>query len=187
MAADDAVDAEPGRFIGHGRFEVADKLHRVLDFVLEESRQRPVGQVELPPDAVHHVVGFEQPVVEAGAQHRHRPGAPDDAVELVSVSDQETPSIGICVNGFLQDLHVAERHVVKVAQQLVVIAGHIDDIDAVFGLAQDRSHDVVVRLRPEDPLPHFPDVDDVADQIEILAVDGMEEVQQVIGAASTKT
>jgi hypothetical protein len=43
-----------------------------------------------------------------------------------------------------------------------------------------------VRLRPEDPLPHFPDVDDVADEIEIFAVYGMQEIQQVIGAASAE-
>ncbi len=103
------------------------------------------------------------------------------------MGDQQPSPVGVRMNGFLQDLHIAERHVVKIPQQLIMIAGYIDHVHAMLGLAQDGSYDIVVRLRPEDPLLHFPDVDDVADQVEILAVDGIEEAQQMIGAAPAET
>ena len=66
MAADDAVDAEARGLIGDSCVEVADELHGVLHFVLEEAGERPVGQVEPAADAVHDIVGPEQIVVEPG-------------------------------------------------------------------------------------------------------------------------
>ena len=34
---------------------------------------------------------------------------------------------------------------------------------------------------------HLPDIDDIADQVEVIAGSGTEEIQQVLGAASGKT
>jgi hypothetical protein len=44
-----------------------------------------------------------------------------------------------------------------------------------------------VRLGPEHPLFHFPEVDDIADEIEVLALDGTEKAQEMVGATATKT
>jgi hypothetical protein len=91
------------------------------------------------------------------------------------------------MDGFLYDLDIPEGHIMIVPKQLVVISRDVDDIGAVFGLSQNRPQYVVVRLRPEDPPLHFPDIDDVSNEVQILAVERMEEVEEVIGAAATKT
>ena len=58
-----------------------------------------------------------------------------------------------------------------VAQELVVVAGDVDDARALARLAQQLLHDVVVRLRPVPALLQPPAVDDVADEIDRLGAD----------------
>ena len=41
-------------------------------------------------------------------------------------------------------------------------------------------------LRPVNLFLHLPDIDDIADQVQVIAGSGMEEIQQVLGAASGK-
>ena len=187
MPADDPVDAQTRGFERHRRLEVADVAHGVLDLVLDGAGQGPVGQSELAPHQVEPGVDAQQQVVRVAAQQRDGPGRTHDAVELVTVDDQETLAVGLAVNDAVDDLDVAEGHAVIVPQHLVVVTGHVDHLGAVLGLAENRSKNVVVVLGPKRPFPHGPDVDDVTDKIEKFAFHRTEEGQQGRGAAATKS
>ena len=78
----------------------------------------------------------------------------------------------------LLDAHVAEGELAVLARRLVVIAGDVDDVGALAGLAHDLLDDVIVALRPVPPALQAPAVDDVADEIEVLALVALQEVEQ---------
>src|SRR3546814_8796336 len=67
-----------------------------------------------------------------------------------------------------------------------MIAGDIDDAGAALRALQHAPDDVIMLGRPEMPFLEAPAVDDVADQIERLAIDMVEEVDQQIGVASAR-
>ena len=85
------------------------------------------------------------------------------------------------------DLDVAEHQPVVIAERPVVIAGNVDDPRAVLGLAENRADDVVMRLRPVETARQAPHVDDVADEVDLLALDAAQEVEQEFRAASLET
>jgi len=62
------------------------------------------------------------------------------------------------------------------AQELVVVAGDVGHLRAALGLGQDAADDVAVLLRPVELRLQGPAVDDVADQVQVLALVGFEEV-----------
>lgn len=64
-----------------------------------------------------------------------------------------------------------------------MVAGDVDDPRAGPGLVEHRTHDRGVARRPVDAPAHGLQVDDVADQIERLALHLMQEVEQVAGLA----
>jgi hypothetical protein len=85
------------------------------------------------------------------------------------------------------NLDVAEHHAVVVAKDAVVVAGNVDDARAVFGLAENRANDVVVRLRPEERFAEAPHIDDVADEVKRFRLDRAQEVEQVGSAAAPES
>jgi hypothetical protein len=74
----------------------------------------------------------------------------------------------------------------EVAGGLVVVAGDVDHLDALAGHAQNLLHHVVVGLRPVPAALQLPAVDDVADQIEPVALDVADEVEQDLGLAASR-
>ena len=105
----------------------------------------------------------------------------DDGVELVAVDDQEVAAVGSYVGVAVGDLDAAEMRALERPQELVVIAGDVDDARALAALAQQLLDHVVVRLRPVPGAAQPPAVDDVADQIDRLGVVVAQEVEQELG------
>ena len=60
-----------------------------------------------------------------------------DRIELVAVDDQEIAAVGGLVDGPVGDLDAAEMGALERSQELVVIAGDIDDPRALAALAQN--------------------------------------------------
>ena len=86
----------------------------------------------------------------------------------------------------LHHLDAAEMGAVIVAQELVVVAGQIDEAGAFAGLAQKLLHHVVVRLRPIPARPQLPAIDDIADQIDRVGIVIAQEVEQAFGLAAAR-
>jgi hypothetical protein len=184
VATDDAVNAAPTRFVGHGLFEVLDELQGVLHLDLQVGRKAPVPQTQPVADARHQSVQHQEgsigPIAEEGEPAR----VLDDAVELVAVHDQEPPAVRRLVDRVTHHHHASEVDAAEVARDLVVVAGHIDHLHALAGHPQDLLDHIVVGLRPVPAALQLPAVDDVADQIELLALHPLDEVQQHIGLAA---
>ena len=84
-----------------------------------------------------------------------------------------------------RQLDPAEVEADEVAKRLIMIAGQIDYARAVLGFLKDAADDVVVSRRPVPAFAQLPPVDDVADQIQGLAVDCLEEIEQQLGLAAS--
>ena len=102
-------------------------------------------------------------------------------VEDIAVDDEIALAVDAVMDGVFDDVDAAEMRAVIVAQELVVIARHIDDLGALARLAQHLLHEVVVRLRPVPVGFQRPAVDDIADEIDGVGVVAAEEVQQPVG------
>src|SRR5262249_19155253 len=74
-----------------------------------------------------------------------------------------------------------------ISQELVVVAGQIDDAGALAPLAQQLLHHIVVRLRPVPARAQLPAVDDVAHQIDGVRVVPAQEIEQALGLAAAST
>ena len=111
-------------------------------------------------------------------------GVEHHAVEVVAVEDQQPASVGGDVDRLEHQFDPAEIQPDIVAQRLVMIAGDVDDARAAVRLLEDAADDIVVARGPVPALAQLPAVDDVADQIERLALDRVEEVDQHVGVAA---
>ena len=148
VAADHAVGAVTPRFARQRLFERADIVHGVLDLQLRPLRQRPVGHAEHAAEEVDEAVHLDREIVGLVAEMGEPARVLHHEVEDVAVDDEVALAVGAGVNGVFHHVDAAEMRAVIVAQELVVIAGNVDDLGALARLAQHLLHEVVVRLRP---------------------------------------
>ncbi|MNE27256.1 hypothetical protein D3C80_1206590 [compost metagenome] len=126
------------------------------------------GQGEL----VGRIAQKRQPAVVAG-----------DHVELVAMNHQQAPAIGGQVLGLVDQLDVAQHQFGIAAQELVMVAGDVDDFGAALAHGQQTADHVGVRLGPVHAATQFPAIDDVADQVDAVRLVALEELRQVLGLA----
>ena len=81
-------------------------------------------------------------------------------------------------NGVAGDNHAPEMNAAKIAHAIIMIARNIDHLDALARQAQDLLDHVIVALRPIPAAFHLPAINDVADQIEGLALHFPDEIKQ---------
>jgi hypothetical protein len=86
------------------------------------------------------------------------------------VQDEKPPPVRGYVRGFGQDRYAAEPVSGEIAETLVVVAGNIDNARSLARLAQEFLDDVVMILAPVPGAPHAPDIDDIADEVEIVGL-----------------
>src|SRR5450432_1207478 len=94
----------------------------------------------------------------------------DDAVEMVAVNHPERAAIGGFVNGFPPQFHAGKAHAAIIPEELVVIAWHIDDTRPFLNLLENKVEHRAVCRAPVPVLLEPPAIDDVADEIERLAI-----------------
>ena len=99
---------------------------------------------------------------------------------------QQAAAIGGLVDRIVQDPHAREAAADQPAQRLVVIARQVDDAGAAARADQERPQDLAVPLRPEPLLLEAPAVDHIADQIEILGLDMLQEIQETLRLAARR-
>jgi hypothetical protein len=153
-----------------------------LTFSLRNRERLQYGRPS--PQRVQVAVQAQRELVGRVAQVGQPFGALDHAVEVVAVNHPQPASIGELVLCLLDHLDAPEVVAQVLARKLVVVSGHEHDARSFASLAQQLLHDVVVGLRPVPAAPQLPAVDDVADEVERLAVQGAKEVQQRLGLAA---
>ena len=104
-------------------------------------------------------------------------------VEFVAVQQQVTLAVGGGVHVIANEIDVAERAADIFAQRLVVIARDQVDAHVVARFLEYLLHHRIVQFRPVNTAAHRPEIDDVANQKNILAVILSQQRQQLPGAA----
>ena len=82
------------------------------------------------------------------------------------------------------DGDAAELRAAIIAHGLVVIAGNVDQVGAFAHFAQELLQHVVMGLRPIDAAPDAPEVDDIADQINLGRFVAAQEIEEGFGLTS---
>src|SRR4029077_3052059 len=108
----------------------------------------------------------------------------DDGVEFMTVNDQDSFSGRRYMDGVSLDIDVSVR-ATEVPDHLVVITRNVDDARAFSGFAQNFLNDVVVSLRPVTSAPHRPDVDQIADNVQVLEFVLAQKIEQNAGVRAT--
>src|SRR5437879_4047781 len=103
---------------------------------------------------------------------------------MIAVNDEVAHAVARLMDRAVDHLDAAEMRAEIVAQELVVVAGHVDDARAFARLAQELLHHVVMSLRPVPSRAQLPAVDDVADEIDGVRVVAAQEVEQPLGLAA---
>ena len=99
-------------------------------------------------DEIEITVDQNGEVIGGVAQQRQPARMFDHEIEDVAVDHEVTPAVGGFVRRRFHHFDTAEMSAVIIAQELVMIAGQIDQPRALARLAQKLLHDVVVRLWP---------------------------------------
>ena len=94
-------------------------------------------------------------------------------------------AVGGSVDRLLFDFDIAEADPGVFAQHLVVVAGNQHHVLAVPRPAENFLHHGVVRRRPLDAARHRPEIDDVANQVEIFRRMLAQKVDQSLSLAGT--
>jgi hypothetical protein len=178
VTAHHAVSASLAGFVRHGGLEVAHVAHCALDLQLEIARQAPVGQPKPRPQAIEPAVDLQAEFVGCISKIGQPLGALDDAIEKVPVRHPQAPPIGRDMDALLRHVHPAKVVRDIAPCELVMVAGNEDDAHTFSRLAQDLLHHIVVQLRPVPGAPQLPAVDDVAHQVQRVALDVAQEVEQ---------
>ena len=187
VAADHPVNAAAAGFLGNGGFEILDELQSVFDFHLEKRRQAPVAKPHGPTGMVEPGVSGQQRAIGPIAQEGEPARVLNDPVELIAVCDQVTLAVGRLVDGVARHDHATEVHAAELARALVMIARHIDHLHAVPGHAQYLLHHIVMGLGPVPAGLQFPAIDDIAYEVEGVALQHLDEVEQQLGLTAART
>ena len=85
--------------------------------------------------------------------------------------DQQFTSILAFMNSLVDDFYAAKAESGIVAQHFVMVANDVDNACSAVCHFQYAPHDFIVRGRPMPAFAQLPPVDNVANQIECLALD----------------
>ncbi len=188
VSANDPVEgATPPRFRGERPLVLPDEGDRILDFQLGPFRERPVGQTKNASDPIEIGIDPNREIVGIAAQEREPTRVADDHVEEVAVNDKVAFAVGGGVDGILEHLDAAEMRTVVVAQELVVIAGNVEQAHAFTRLTQQLLHDVVVKLRPIPGGFKLPAVNDVTDEINCVGFVTAQQIEELVGLAAARS
>ncbi len=116
-----------------------------------------------------------QPAVAAG-----------NDIELVAVDYQQPAAVIALMYHLINQFDIAQHQRGVAPQKLVVIAGDIGYPGAALAHGEDTPQYVGMRLGPVDTLAQSPAVDDIAHQIQLIALDRLEEGRQLVGLASAR-
>ena len=107
-------------------------------------------------------------------------------VKLIAVQHQQAATIGGFVDRRPPDLYTAKAQTGELTEHFVMIARNIDDAGPAPRPFQYPPDDIIMTVGPEKLLLQSPAVNDIADQIERIAVDMIEKVDQQVGVAAAR-
>jgi len=183
VAAENAVHVESSGITNDRVLVGADKADRVLNALLDRLAQRPVLQTKNAPGRIHKRVQGKQELVSKVAQKREPLDVLHHRVELVTMEDEDAAPIGCDMDRMLLNRDLAVRAEIA-GQEFIMIARDVDDACPFARLPQNFLNDVVMLLRPVNPAPQGPDINQVANNVEGVEFVLLEEMEKR-GCATT--
>jgi len=110
----------------------------------------------------------------------------DNRIELVAMHNQKATTIRSLVDRLADDADATEFRVQVAAHQLVMVSGNIDDPGPRQRLAEKRLDHLMVQSVPVATALKPPAIDDVADQVEVLAFRAAQEIEKHCCLASAR-
>jgi len=169
VAADDAVHADLAAELDHRLLVVGHVFHRGLGLEFDVGSERPVAETKTAPQSIHPDVEVEDAIVQRRADAIEQAVEVRQAVELMAVNDEVTLAVGGGVDDAFGEAHGAEADAEKFFEELIVIADDESHARLLPVLAKQFLDEHVVVLGPVPFAAQLPAVDEIADDVEVLA------------------
>ena len=179
VAADDAISFLIARHRSERAFIFGDEFDRRLGFEFQKCRQRPVTKTQRAAQPVEIQIEIENPVVKMRAEFLEQMIEVRQAVRLVAVDDEIFFPVGGGVDHLVRHDHAAKTHPGKLINELVMVAGDVNDLRLLAAFAQQFLDEQIVVVAPKPAELQFPAVNEIADYVEILAVHRAQKFQQL--------
>ena len=179
VPADHARHPALARELDHRVLVVGDVFHRRLGFQLDVGGEGPVAEPEAAPRAIDPHVQVQDAVVKHRADAVEQPVEMREAVKLVAMDDEEFFAVGRRVHGAFDEPHRAEAQAQEFFQELVMVPGDERDAGLLAVLAKQFLDEQVVVIGPIPFAPQLPAVDEVADDVKVLAFRVAQEIEQL--------
>ena len=180
MAANDTVGLLVARHLRQGLFVLGHEFHRRLRLEFQERRQRPVTETHDPPQPVEIQVKIQNPVVKMRTKFFKQMIEVSQAVRLMAVDHQIFFPVSRRVNNFARNRHAAEAHPEKLLDEFIVVAGDVDHLGMLAAFAEQFLDERVVVLAPEPAELQLPSVNEIAHQIQVLAIHRAQKGEQFL-------
>lgn len=89
------------------------------------------------------------------------------------------------MKGVMEDGNTSESVICKVPKILVVVSGDVDYPRSFAGFSKDFLNNVIMSLFPIPRLAKPPEIDDIADQVEVIRFRLPKKIQQHVGIAAS--
>ena len=187
VATDDAIETPAAGFGGESSFEPIDRFDGSFHLVFQPCRERPIRVTKPAPQRIEPAIDNECCRVGPVTQKRQEFCIAHDAIERVTVDNQQVLALRGRVRGFgaKPDTPDFKAHRQPITKQLIMVTGNVSDLSAVSGMAQDKPQYLVVVIVPVPRFPQPPPVDDIPYQIQMLATDLTKKIREKVTAAST--
>ena len=135
-----------------------------------------------------HLVAGEDAVIQPVAEAFLQAAEVGHGIVVVAMRDQQAAAVGGDVDGPAAHLHRRQREAAEAADRAIVVAGDVDQFGAGTTQRVQGFDHAVVRVSPgRASLRQPPQVDDVADQVQLVALQSGEEIRQLRRVAMAGT
>ncbi len=178
VTADHALHPALAAELDHRLFVISDVFYRRLGLQFDIRCERPVPESKTPTDPVHPDVHIQNAVVQGRADPVEEPVEVGQSVKLMAVQNEVPFAVGGRMHGPFDQSHRAETHAEKLFEKLIVVAGEKRYAGFLPVLAKQFLDEQIVFFRPK-PFPaQLPAINEIADDIQMLALGFAEEIKQ---------
>jgi len=104
-------------------------------------------------------------------------------VEFIAMAHQKAPPIRGLVFHTPKDANATDLRADQASHVFIVVAGYVDDLGTVLGEGEHMLEDRGLLPGPHDAAAHRPQVENITDEYEPVAVEALQEIEQVGGTA----
>lgn len=164
--------------LDHRVFIIGNVFDCGFGFQFDVRGERPITKAQAAPEAIDPDIHVQDAVVKDGADTVQKAVEMGKAVELMAVNDEVAFAIGCGVDRPFDQPHRAEAHTGKLFQKFVMIPVDKGDAGFLAVFAQQLLDEKVVFFSPIPFAAQLPAIDEITDDVEVLAIGVAEEIEE---------